>query len=62
MNVTRTGGIRVQHYTGARPTYVTFRGVAELTDGSRVKCPHDGHRTAEAAARCANRVVRKGES
>lgn len=58
--IARAGGARTRHYTGARVTHVTYRGVVEMSDGERVQCPHDGHRSAEAAARCAVKVAKAG--
>jgi hypothetical protein len=56
--IRRAGGSKIRHYTGDRLTHVTYRGVAELTDGARVTCPHEGHRTPEAAGRCAIKAAR----
>lgn len=55
---TRVGYRTVAHFTGARQTHETYEGIVGLSDGSRKKCGHQGHRTPEAAVTCAKKAAR----
>ena len=53
------GAVRISHFTGARLTHVTYQGVCEDNEQTRSLCPHEGHRTINAAAKCIALIYRR---
>lgn len=56
---TKVGIKRWQHEASGRPTYVTYSALVAMSDGTRVPCGHEGHRSFDAAVTCGRKLFKR---